>query len=167
MTYIICYDDHRSFTDEVKKRFSDNTRYTVESFHSSDDFVERMKRERESRSCRVAIIGVPDAAEHHAGISEMTSEIKKNDPLAGIILLSHADRLEDIKKAVRFNIDSYVPRNSNAVLRIHNTVKRIISERNISTFRKRRNFSLYVLMGFILLMVLLVIIARFRLPHYF
>jgi len=75
--------------------------------------------------------------------------------------------MEDLKKAVRFNIDAYVPRNGNSVLRIHNAVKKLISEQSIIIFRKRRNFSFYVLIGFLILTALLILVTRLRLPKYF
>lgn len=167
MTYVICYDDHRSFTDEMIMRFSDKDRYTVESFHNKADFLDNISKEKESRSCRVAIIGIPDTLGEYDTIDEMTSEIKKSDPDTGIILLGHQDKMDEIRKAVIFNIDAYVPRNSNAVLRIHNTVKRLISERNIAIFRKRRNIAFYVLAAFVFLVLIFLLIARIRLPYFF
>jgi len=139
MTYLICFDDHRNFTDDIRKRFSDNTRYTVLSFITQSDFTEHFIREKENKSCKVAIIGVPDVLDNYDLVEKLTSEIKKSDPMAGIILLINGEKLELVKKAVRTNIDAYIPRNSNSILRIHNTVKRLISIHNISTFRKKRN----------------------------
>jgi len=167
MTYIFCYDDHRSFTDEVKKRFSDSERYMVESYHNPGDFLENVRKERDSRSCRVAIIGVPDSAGQYDKIAEMTVEIKKADTNTGIILLVHQDKLDGLRKTVVFNIDAYIPRNSNAVLRIHNNVKRLISERNIAIFRKRKILSLYALLAFLILIILMFLVARIKLPQYF
>jgi DNA-binding NarL/FixJ family response regulator len=167
MTYLLCYDDHRNFTEDIRKRFSDTTRYTVESFHNVQEFMDNCRKEKEKRSCKVAIIGVPDAKEQFEMIEEMTMEIKKIDPETGLILLAPGDKMEDLKKAVRFNIDAYIPRNSNAVLRIHNAVKKLISEQSIVIFRKRRNFSFYVFLGFLGLIVLLILIAWLKLPQYF
>jgi DNA-binding NarL/FixJ family response regulator len=167
MTYLICFDDHRTFTEEVRKRFSDSSRYTVSSFYTRQDFINDCLIERENTSCRVAIIGVPDVKDQFEMIDDLTMEIKKIDPKTGIILLVAADKMEDLKKNVKFNIDAYIPRNANAILRIHNTVKKLISENSILIFRKRRNFSLYVLLGFLLLVVVIILVAFFRLPQYF
>ncbi|HOU01346.1 MAG: hypothetical protein GT600_06355 [Bacteroidales bacterium] len=167
MTYLICFDDHRNFTDDIRKRFSDNTRYTVLSFITQSDFTEHFIREKENKSCKVAIIGVPDVLDNYDLVEKLTSEIKKSDPMAGIILLINGEKLELVKKAVRTNIDAYIPRNSNSILRIHNTVKRLISIHNISTFRKKRNLALYVLLSFILLSVLILVISFFKAPQYF
>jgi type VI protein secretion system component VasF len=75
--------------------------------------------------------------------------------------------MEAIKKSVKFNIDAYIPKNANSILRIHNTVKKLISEHSMGIFRRKRNLSFYILLGFILLCIVALIIAWFRLPQYF
>ena len=167
MTYLICYDDHRTFTEDVKKRFSDTSRYQVISFHTKQDFLACFRKEAENSSCKVAIIGVPDAKEQFESIDELTLDIKKADPKTGLILLAPGDKMDDLKKTVKFNIDAYIPRNANSVLRIHNTVKKLFSGHNIAIFREKRNISLYFLVAFIVLAVLLIILAYFRFPEYF
>jgi DNA-binding NarL/FixJ family response regulator len=167
MTYLICYDDHRTFTEDVRKRFSDSSRYNVASFHNRQDFIDNCLTEMENSSCRVAIIGVPDAKEQFEMIDDLTMEIKKIDPKTGIVLLVAADKMEYLKKIVKFNIDAYIPRNANSILRIHNAVKKLISENSIVIFRKHRNFSLYVLLSFLVLIAIIILIAFFKLPHYF
>jgi len=167
MTHLLCYDDRRSFTEDIRKRFSDAARYQVDSFHNVQDFMDNCCREKEKNSCKVAIIGVPDAREQFEMVESMTKDIKKLDPSTGLIMLVPPDKMDDLKKAVRFNIDAYIPRNANSILRIHNAVKKLISEQSIHIFRKRRNFSFYVLLGFFVLVGLLILVARFRLPQYF
>jgi hypothetical protein len=167
MTYLICYDDHRTFTEDVRKRFSDSTRYSVESFQSQQEFIDYCRKETENKSCKLAIIGVSEAPEQFIMIEKLAGEVKKADPKTGLILLVPANKMEELKKVVRSNIDAYVPKNTNAILRIHNTVKKYISEHNITIYRKRRNFSLYVLLAFLILSALLILIAYFRLPGYF
>ena len=166
-TCIVCFDDHRSFTDDIRKRFSDNTKYSIQAFSNRSEFIGYFINDKENSSCKVAIIGVPDALEDYDVIGKLTLEIKKTDPRTGIILLVNAEKMEALKKVVRTNIDAYIPRNINAILRIHNAVKRLISEHYIITFRKRRNLALYALLGFILLLVLVLVISYFKAPHYF
>jgi DNA-binding NarL/FixJ family response regulator len=167
MTYLICYDDKRSFTEEVRKRFSDETRYNVTSFHSRQEFIENCGKVRNPGSCKVALIVVPDAKDQFEMIDEMTLEVKRIDLKIGLILLIPGDKMEDLKKVVKFNIDAYIPKSPNAVLRIHNAVKKLISEQGITVFRRKRNFSLYVLLAFLLLSAILVLVAFFKLPQYF
>jgi len=166
-TYLFCYDDRRNFSEEVKKRFFDQSRYVVFAFHNIDDFVNQLTKEKEHGFCKVAILGLQDTKENYEVINHLTLEIKKIDISTGIILLGPADKLDEIKKAIRLNIDSYIPFNSNQVLRIHNTVKKLISEHSLAIFRKRRNFSFYFLLIFLAIAVLLVFVAYFRFPEYF
>ncbi len=167
MTYLICYDDHRTFTEDVRKRFSDTTRYVVVSFHTKDDFLEHLQKEADNGSCKVAIIGVPDAVEQFETINSLTQDIKATDQKTGIILLVPADKMDELKKSLKYNIDTYIPKNSNSILRIHNTVKKLFSEHNIAIYRKKRNVSLLVLLSFLLLVIILLIVSYFRFPEYF
>ncbi len=167
MTYLICYDDHRNFTEDIKKRFSDTSRYQVVSFHNKQDLLTYCTKEAENNSCKVAVIGVPDAREQFESVDELTQEIRNSDHGTGLILLVPPDKMDDLKKVVKFNIDAYIPRNSNSILRIHNTVKKLFSEYNITIYRKKRNFSIYVLLIFVVLAALLLIAARLRFPEYF
>lgn len=166
-THLYCYDDHRGFSEDIRKRFSDRSRYTVESFQTREEFINLLEEEKEGNFCKVAILGLHDTKEQFEMIDQLTVEIKKIDPRTGLILLGPSDKMEVIKKTLKFNIDAYIPKNTNSILRIHNTVKKLISEHSIGIFRKKRNLSFYVLLGFLLISVILVIIARFRFPQYF
>jgi DNA-binding NarL/FixJ family response regulator len=166
-THIYCYDDHRGFSEDVRKRFTDLSRYTVVSFQTREEFINQILAEKENHFCKVAILGLHDTKEQFEMIDQLTVEIKKIDPGTGLILLGPADKMEVIKKTLKFNIDAYIPKNANSILRIHNTVKKLISEHSIGIFRKKRNFSFYVLLGFIFLAAILILVARFRLPQYF
>ena len=166
-THIYCYDDNRGFAEDVRKRFSDQSRYTVTSFQTREEIINHLEEEKELGFCKVAILGLHETKEQFEMIDQLTKDIKAIDPLTGLILLGPADKMEIIKKTVKFNVDAYIPKNTNSILRIHNAVKKLISEHGIGIFRKRSNISVYVLLGFILLSVILLIVAYFRLPQYF
>jgi DNA-binding NarL/FixJ family response regulator len=166
-TYLFCFDDHRNFSEDVKKRFSDKSKYTVITFHNLDDFSDHLEKQKEHNFCKVAILGLQDSKENFETIEHLTIDIKKIDSSTGIILLCPHDKIDEIRKSIRMNIDSYIPRNANQVLRIHNTVKKLISEHNLLIYRKRRNFSLYFLLAFLTVAILLAVIAYFRFPQYF
>lgn len=166
-TYLFCYDDHRNFSEDVKKRFSDQSKYNVMTFHNMDDYLNHLLKLKENNFCKVAILGLQDTKENFEIIDHLITEIKKIDMSTGIILLGPPDKMEEIKKAIRINIDSYIPRNANQILRIHNTVKKLVSEHSLLIYRKKRNFSFYFLLIFIAIAILLVVIALFKFPDYF
>jgi DNA-binding NarL/FixJ family response regulator len=166
-THIFCYDDHRGFSGDIQKRFADESRYVVISFQTREEFISSLEAFSESHFCKVAILGVHDNKEQYEMIDQLTTEIKRIDYKTGVVLLGPPDKMTDIQKSVLFNIDAYIPKNANSILRIHNIVKKLISEHNIRIFRKRRNLSFYILSGFVILTLLLTLVAYFRFPEYF
>lgn len=166
-THLFCYDDHRGFAEDVRKRFTDTSRYTVLSFQTREEFVSNLELDKEHKFCKVAILGLHDTKENYEMIENLTLEVKRIDPRTGLILLGPVEKMEEIKKSVRYNIDAYIPKNANSILRVHNTVKKLISEHSIVTAKRKRDRSLSVLLIFIILSMLVTIIAYFRLPQYF
>ena len=166
-THLYCYDDHRGFSEDVRKRFTDLTRYTICSFPTREEFINQLDADKEHNFCKIAILGLHDTAEQFEMIEHLTLDIKRIDQRTGLILLGPQDKMEAIKKVLKFNIDAYIPKNGNSILRIHNTVKKLISEHSLVIFRKKSKYSIYVLLGFLLLSVIILIVAFFRLPQYF
>ena len=166
-TYLFCFDDYRGFTEDVRKRFADTSRYTVKSFQAREEFLSGLEMEREHSFCKIAILSLHDTKENYDLIGKLTMEIKNIDPRTGIILIGPVEKMEEIKKIIEFNIDSYIPKNANSILRIHNTVKKLISEHSILVSRKKRNISSFVLLVFLVLSLLFTIFAYFSLPQYF
>jgi len=166
-TYIFCYDDHRSFSDEIRKRFSDAAQYAVFTFHNTDDFMNQLIAEKGHGLCKVAIIGVHESAEDILSANRLMEEILKVDNSAGLILLCSPDKLEQVRKGVSLNEDSVIPLNSNMTLRTHNIVKKLISEHNLSIYRRRRNLSLYVIIAFVIIACLIAVFSYFHFPEYF
>ncbi len=164
---LICFDDHRTITEDMRKRFSDPAKYKVESFHNRQNFISTLKKLADSKSCKVAVIVVSDGSDQIAETGKMTDEISKINPDTGIILIVPSGKMEEVKKSIKYNIDAYITRNTNAILRIHNEVKKLVSEYNINIYRMRRNLSLYILCAFLIITVLILVIAFLRLPMYF
>jgi DNA-binding NarL/FixJ family response regulator len=166
-TTIFCFDDHKNFSDEIKKRFSDSIRYKVVPTTSRNDLLKFVTEEAETNSCKVVIIAIYSTKEHLEMAERLTIEIKDICPDIGIILLVQGDKMEDVQKAIRFNIDSYIPRNDNSILRIHNTVKKLISQRSLTINGIRRKTSIYILLVFLLVCLITIIVSYFRLPEFF
>jgi hypothetical protein len=166
-THLYCFDDHRGFTEDVRKKFTDLTRYSVVSFPTREELIKHLESEKENDFCKIAILGLHDTNEQFEMINQLTLDIERIDPTTGLILLGPPDKMETIKKIVKFNIDAYIPKNGNSILRIHNTVKKLISEHSLGIFRRRANISAYILLAFILLSLGLIAVAYFKMPGYF
>lgn len=163
-TTLACYDDFRWFSEDVRSRFDDTSKYNISSFVSVEDFMAFLEKGRDHRNCKITILGTHDTTEQFVMIGRLTGEIKKLDPKIGIILICTPDKMEEIKKIIPSNVDAYIPKNANAIIRLHTAVKKLISEYGIINYRKRRNLSLYVLAGSFLLFIILFIILRMKFP---
>jgi len=166
-THIFCLDDHRAFGEEIKKRFSDATKYNVTVSHNEDDFLRLFFAEKSKKICKVIIIGIHDSRDNYQITENLISRIKSTNPETGILLVVNPEKMDEAAKKLRFNVDLFVPRNSNMILRVHNAVKKHISEHNLRIYRKRRNISLMVLAVFLAISLIILFIARLKFPEYF
>ena len=160
-THIFCYDDYRAYSDEVRKSLADTPRCQVMSFLTTEELLSRIEKDKGRQYCKIAIIGLHENREHFEMVEWLTAEIKKRDRETGLILLGPPEKIDEIKKAIRFNIVAYIPKNANYLLRVSNTVKKFVSEHSIEILRRRRNYSLYLFMLVLLLSLLSVIVIRF------
>lgn len=167
LTYVFCLDEHRSFAEEVRKRFSDTSKYRVIHSVTQDDFLKSFIEEKEHRNCKIAILTVHETKDHGHLFEGLIREILKVAPGTGVILVYPPDRSEEIKKAVIFNIDARIPKNANTMMRLHNEVKKLISEHNLEIRRKKRNLSIYILLAFLIISAILLLVAYLKLPEYF
>ncbi|MGI5913172.1 MAG: hypothetical protein ACOX5K_00395 [Bacteroidales bacterium] len=167
ITHIICYDDHRNYTENVRKRFADSSKYLVTSFHNKDQFIGHCEKLANIDLCIVAIIGFTESVEKIDMLNEFIGRVKETLPGRGIILLVQPINLQEIKGALNQKVDALIPINNNMVLRIHNVVKRFISEFNIIIFKRRRNRAFIAVALFIALMLAAFLFFFFRYPMYF
>ena len=166
-TDLFCFDEHRDFTEEIRKKFCDESRYRIYSYQSDEEFIRNLPKDKDSRRCTIAILysnGMKDQADV---IEKIIIAVKSNNRQSGVILLCPPDRIEDVRKLLKINVDAYFARNSSSVLRIHNLVKKMMSEHNIGIFRKKRNLSLIVLATFIIFSALVFIVLLLRFPDLF
>jgi hypothetical protein len=166
-THIYCFDDHRGFSDEVRKSFFATPWCSVISFQTTEEFLGMIEKERGRHFCKIAIIGVHENREHIEMVEILASQVIKKDTLASLVLICPPDKVDEIKNAIRFNIEAYIPKNANYILRVTNTVKKLVSEHSIGILRRRRNFSFYILLALLLLSSLLIVIARITFKEYF
>lgn len=166
-TYLICYDDFRWFTEEVRRKFDDISKYNIVSFVTVEDYMLYLEKNKAHKFCKIAILGAHDNTGQFELIDKLVREIKKIDAGIAVILLYTPDKIDEIKKTIPSDVNAYIPKNTNAMVRLHNVVKKIQGELTINIFRKRRNFSLYILAGFIIIFILLIAFVFFEFPVHF
>lgn len=135
--------------------------------HNREDFLRSLGDEKGPDVFRVAIIGLYDSKDSYEYTGAIIDEVKAFDRNAGVLLLSPPDKIDDIRNSLRVSVDSYIPKNANTVLRIHNTVKKLQSEHNLNFYRRRRNISVAIVLSFLVLSSIFLLVSRLLLPLYF
>lgn len=164
-TFLYFLDDHRSFPEDIKKKFNDPQRYAIHFTNNPEELVTKAVKEKDKRACKIAIISLSEQYDPEE-TGRFLTRLKKSG-FTGIILVCHQDKIEQVNISFISKIDITIPQNSNLVLRIHNAVKKIFSEHNIRFRRKRRNRSLITLLLFLMVSIILLIAAWQKFPAYF
>ena len=168
MTYLFCLDELRNFSEDIKNRFSDNSKYSVIIAHNKEEFIRNIARKGEHKCCRIALIESHNNDTEPETTRQLIKEIRKTSPHTAIILLVLPQvKIEEPGDEIKYDVDAYMPLNINTILRVHNNVKKLISEFNLQILRRKRSFSFWILLIFLLASVIFAVIAYFRLPIYF
>jgi hypothetical protein len=149
-TYILCLDNNRQFCDDLGKRFSDPAKYTFFSSSSPVDILRESAGISKRRNSKIVLISINGSNLQLSEVESITRDVKYADPFTGLILVHTAERAEEIKKSIVFNIDVYIQRNGNTIPRIHNSVCKLISEHMLRLARKRLRIALFTTVAFLI-----------------
>jgi hypothetical protein len=166
-TYLFCLDEKKSYSVEVRRRFNDATRYEVLVSQSRHELLNLVKQYRQARGLKVALLPFADTSDQNEPVKTIAAEIEMVVPDIVIILLVSGEVPEELVAKSGINAYSWVPATNNSVLRIHNSVKKLISEENLTRKIKRKKRVLGVLMASVIAVLLLLLYSRFRFPQYF
>lgn len=166
-TYLFCLDDKRSYSVEVKRRFNDTSRYMVFVSQSRNELLKLVKEYILRKGYKIAILpyyNIPDLSEP---IQVLASEIQRISQGLSIVLLVHGESPEETVQKSGISAYSWVPASDNSILRIHNSVKKLISEKSLEVRTRRRNFSFRLMIVIVLISIIGIVAAYLRLPQYF
>lgn len=165
--HLFCLDEHRTFSEDVRKRFADTSKYRVISTSSQHEFLRSLEIEKGNKFCKIAVITIYEAKEQGLAIENLARAVKKTDPSAWLIVVYPVEKGEEIKKDIKFNVDAFIPRNDNAIIRLHNTVKRLLGWHNLEISRMRRKLSLVLLLLIFVIAAIILLVAYLKYPVYF
>lgn len=164
MTYIFCLDNNRQFCDDLRKRFSDQAKYSFFSLSSPEDILRESAGIRKRRTSKVVLISINGSNLQLPEVESFTRDLKKADPYTGLIIVHTAERTEEIKKSIVFNIDAYIQKNGNAIPRVHNAVRKLISEHILRLARKRLRTALFATVAFLIFTGIFFLLASLLSP---
>ena len=166
-TYLFCLDEKRNYSVEVKRRFNDTSRYGVLTSQSRHEFLNLVKEHRLSGALKVALLPYADTHDQNEPVKTIAADIRDVSPDIVIVLLVSGDSPEELMVKSGINPYAWVPATNNSVLRIHNLVKKLISEKNLTRKTKRMRWVLRLLIFFLIAGAGLILYCRFRFPQYF
>lgn len=163
-THLYIYDERKLFTGDIVRKFDDPARYEISAFHIRDELIRSLNLRQNRNKCIIVVIGSGEIVEHTLSLIE---SIRSMRHVNGIIALCPSDKTDEIRRSAALSNEMCIPQNSNTILRIHNTVKKIFSEYTINIHRIRRNRSAVIFGIFVVLSALLLVAAMIKYPQYF
>ena len=150
-----------------KRRFNDSTRYEVLASQSRHEFLNMVKQYRSGSSTKVALLPFADTHDQNDPVKTIATEIQAVSEDIIIILLVSGDSPDELVAKSGINPYAWVTATNNSVLRIHNVVKKLISEKNLTMKTKRIRRTGRILVGVIIAALLFLVYSIFRFPQYF
>lgn len=166
-TYLFCLDEKKSYFSEVNRRFNDADRYEVLTSHGRHEFLNMIRQYRQNRGFKVAILPFANTSDQYQPVKTIAAGIKTLIPDVVIILLVSGDAPEELVAKSGIEPYSWVPATNNSVLRIHNSVKKYISEENLSHKIKRKRKAFRVFVASVVLALLFLLFSMLRYPSFF
>lgn len=167
LTNIICFDEYNNFVEKVITKFSDTEKYKLATFHNKQTFVDYCEKMNESEQCNVAIIGCFEQDEAMKNSVSVVEAVKAVNPKIGVVAVVPPEKMDLCIKRITSGVDDFIPQNNNAVTRVHNSVKKIISQYNVAVLEKYRNRTILAAALFVLLMIFAAFVLHLSYPQFF
>ncbi|UCG27520.1 MAG: hypothetical protein JSV24_11190 [Bacteroidales bacterium] len=170
LTNIYLIDEQRTYLPEITERFQNPFKYSVISYTTLSKFFEdfeSVQHPRKNLNLVFLTIEFEKDDEHVNKYLESIPRIKNMGSNSEVFILSFKMDEEKGKKGLNYGARALIQKNENAVLRITNNIKGIISEKNLEKKRRSSLLSIKVLILFILAVALMTVILYLIFPERF
>jgi DNA-binding NarL/FixJ family response regulator len=171
MIHIYLIDDQQIYFNEINERFLNPQKYEVYTFTSTNSFIKHFKSELIPQYIlQIVFLSIdPDQKNDEnksAGI-ETIKEIKKISPVSEVYALSSKISEDFENMVITAGAVGLIQKNENAVLRMTNHIKGMISEKILERKHRTSWISISVLFCFILAVIIITAIIYFINRDYF
>ncbi len=171
LTQVYLIDDQKTYFNEIIEEFENPLKYKVNTFTSELSFIKHLESNPVLKT-NLQIVFLSFNADHNQTsdkpeVIEAFQKIKKIIPFSEVFILSFKVSEELENKLISSGASGLIQKNENAVLRITNKIKGMISEKYLVQKRKVSRISIKLLIGFVLLIVIITAIVYFIYPDYF
>jgi DNA-binding NarL/FixJ family response regulator len=170
LTHIHLIDEHRIYLSEITERFQNPLKYSVESYSDISTLFENLETSSTGKKNLHLVFVSVDFERSEEEIKKALDSITRIKNLrknCEIFVLSSQkdDSLEN--RVNNYGARALIQKNENAVLRITNFIKGIISEKNLEKTHKATIFSVMILFYFILAVAAITLILFLIFPDRF
>lgn len=144
---LFCLDDHRSFSDEIRKKFADDHRFQIYSTNNKEEYIKTLSLQQSKLSVIVPIAAIHNNREQIESLNQVFRDPRLEKFFQSVILLVPPEKYEELCLETTIPAYSFIPRNTNFMLRLNNTIKKMVSEHNLITQKYARNVFLWILIS--------------------
>jgi len=157
-TFIYLVDHNYDYTNSLKKSIDKPERYSIDVFTSGEKFIAFLSKQsfRRNDIC-IVFLGykyfdeVNNTLMNGLEILEATKQINRN---IEVVMLTGQDEGSIGSYVIKSGAYAFIPKNENIHLRINNIIMGIISQKRLVQKRSSFYFSLKILIGFLILIIL-------------
>ncbi len=155
--YII--DDDELHLRILKNKFVTSTSYSLYTYLTGEEFVYEMDLAYlQKRQVHIVILDYVLKTDSNKDVMdglEVLEIIKKRNPKIEVIILSGNNDEDLSAKALELGANNYIRKNENSFLRLQNSIKWIISEKNLEKKRRDSKISIkiFILIIFIIILI--------------
>jgi len=160
--YIV--DHNPDYTSSLKKSIENPERYSIETFTSGEKFIAHISELKfKKNDIYVVFLGYQYFDEGNntlmngVEILEATKAINKN---IEVVMLTGQDEGSFGSYVMKSGAFTFIPKNENIHLRINNIIMGIISQKRLVQMRSSFIFSLRILLGFVILILIFWVIYQ-------
>jgi FixJ family two-component response regulator len=156
LIYII--DGDEFFSKILKSKFETSTKYKVLLFSSGEDFLEHTIKNSISKKSMPVII-LDYSLKTHKNYDaknglDILKIIKELYPDIDVIMISGFEDTDIATTSMHYGATSFIKKNENSFLRVHNTIKYLISKKKLEKTKKQSHFA----RKFFLIMIITLIV---------
>ncbi|MBP5473270.1 MAG: hypothetical protein J6X92_00745 [Bacteroidales bacterium] len=155
--HILCYDDRKSFADEIKKMFAGNKKYDVISFHNKKTFVDYCSKSCSDDHINIGVIGFVESPDKIQLLNIFLAEIQNVLPNIRLLIFTQQKSIKEVSLGIVEKVDGVIPINNNMLLRTNNNIKRIISEHYLHLAKIKRNRLFFIALSFLIFCIISII----------
>ena len=171
LVFIYFVDQNRTFFPLVKEKLSNEEKYDVHLFSTSDALCDHLKTSNIGNTgINIFFLNTENNHDSDSEKEKLINSVKKIKniyPDFIVFVLTNQSDVNLHNELITAGTLGIIPKNNSSVLRILNHVKGLISEKNLEKRRKARILPLKFLSFFVLLIIIVTIIVYFIHPEIF